>query len=65
MNGEFICYTCKYKGYKCPSPHPLSKDGNHWWSGWPGAYCMGCGMSYPPEICLAENCPCECHEGGE
>ena len=36
----------------CPSPHALSDGVHHWWSGWPGAWCMGCGCDDPQEICV-------------
>lgn len=26
----------------------------HWWSGWPGAFCMKCGAQDPAEIHLAD-----------
>jgi hypothetical protein len=39
----------------CPSPHELSDGRNHWWSGWPGDYCIGCGAEDPHEQCLANN----------
>lgn len=28
--------------------------GQHWWSGWPGAYCTKCGCEDPMEIALAD-----------
>lgn len=47
----------------CPSPLRLHDEavGVHWWSGWPGAYCMKCHASDPHEECLAD-CECQCHE---
>jgi len=31
----------------------------HRWSGWPGAWCLDCGVEDPGEACLASgNCPC-------
>ncbi len=46
----------------CPSDKSLHDEpvGTHWWSGWPGAYCMKCGASDPVEECLAD-CECVCH----
>lgn len=41
-------------GSTCPTPHKLSKNNEHWWSDWPGAYCMGCGCDDPNELCLAD-----------
>ena len=34
---------------------------NHRWSGWPGAYCLYCGIDDPAEYCLA-NHPMECYD---
>ena len=48
---------------ECPSGkslHGEPKD-NHWWSGWPGAYCMKCGDDDLTEICLG-GCKCPCHD---
>jgi len=28
---------------------------DHHWSGWPGAYCVDCGIEDQTEICLAEH----------
>lgn len=44
----------------CPSPLQMFSElvGDHWWSGWPGAYCMKCGAEDPLEICLADGCAC-------
>jgi hypothetical protein len=46
----------------CPSPVSLQGEavGEHWWSGWPGAWCMKCGAPDPHEECLTD-CPCPCH----
>ena len=42
--------------------NPDHTDGSeHKWSGWPGAYCLGCGFADPLEICLA-GCMCKCHD---
>lgn len=32
---------------------------NHWhkWSGWPGAWCLDCGVEDQLEICLGDSCP--------
>lgn len=47
----------------CPVQSVLhdEKVGEHWWSGWPGAFCMKCGSSDPDELCLADECNCKCH----
>ncbi len=48
----------------CPanqSLHGELKD-QHWWSGWPGAHCMKCGDEDKNEVCLADNCKCQCHD---
>lgn len=33
----------------------------HWWSGWPGAYCLKCHAEDKDEVCLANSCRCPCH----
>ncbi len=48
----------------CPankSLHNERKD-EHWWSGWPGAYCMKCGAEDKDEICIGDVCKCSCHD---
>lgn len=47
---------------ECPSGRSLHSEplASHWWSGWPGAYCMKCGDEDKMEICLA-GCLCHCH----
>ena len=37
-------------------------DHDHKWSGWPGAYCLICGIDDPDEICIAGCCECHCHD---
>jgi hypothetical protein len=37
-------------------------DHIHNWSGWPGAYCIICGIDDADELCLADSCKCPCHE---
>lgn len=56
------CPMATRAGEKCSNPHSLSKEGNHWWSGWPGAYCMSCGVSDPREECIGDNA-CEWEAG--
>ncbi len=29
---------------------------NHRWSGWPGAFCLDCGVEDKAELALADNC---------
>jgi len=48
-----ICKVSKYFG---------TFEGNHRWSGWPGAFCLDCGEEDQNEICLAISCKCPCHE---
>lgn len=55
------CAVCQRKNEKCSNPHHLSDGVHHWWSGWPGAFCLGCGADDPNEICLGQGCHCECH----
>lgn len=47
----------------CPAQTTLHSEriGEHWWSGWPGAYCMKCDSEDPDELCLADQCVCVCH----
>jgi len=35
----------------------------HRWSGWPGAWCLDCGIEDPGEACMASNPACVCAEG--
>lgn len=48
----------------CPAQFSLHGEpvGDHWWSGWPGAWCAKCGTDDPAELCLADRCVCPCHE---
>jgi len=48
----------------CPSNTSLygEKVTEHWWSGWPGAFCLKCGAEDKDEICIGGGCPCPCHE---
>ena len=32
----------------------LKAHKGHWWSGWPGAYCMKCGAGHALEVALGE-----------
>lgn len=34
----------------------------HRWSGWPGAWCLDCGIEDPREICLAVSHPLDCED---
>lgn len=34
----------------------------HFWSGWPGAYCLKCSAEDKDEICIAGGCECPCHD---
>lgn len=47
----------------CPANYSLhsEKPNEHWWSGWPGAWCMKCGSEDKVEVCLG-GCECPCHE---
>lgn len=35
----------------------LSDNMNHNWSGWPGAWCLNCGVGDLLELALADDCP--------
>ena len=38
-----------------------ARDGSgHRWSGWPGAYCLYCGMEDIREVCLADGHDLDC-----
>jgi len=47
----------------CPSARSLHGEavGEHWWSGWPGAFCLKCGDQDVNELCLGDACGCPCH----
>lgn len=47
----------------CPAGYSLhsEKPDEHWWSGWPGAWCMKCHDEDKDELCLGD-CLCPCHE---
>ncbi len=47
----------------CPANFSLYDESKnkHWWSGWPGAYCLKCNAEDLFELCLAESCKCCCH----
>jgi len=47
----------------CPANKSLhgEKLTEHWWSGWPGAYCMKCGSEDKDELCIG-GCNCSCHD---
>lgn len=57
MPVEHSLDTCACKHAR---PCPIN-DGEHRWSGWPGAICLNCFDEDPMEICLAD-CKCTCHE---
>ena len=48
----------------CPAKFSLQSEApeDHWWSGWPGAYCLKCGAEDKNEVCIARGCECPCHE---
>jgi len=39
------------------------KIGEHWFSGWPGAYCLKCLEEDKDELCIGTGCECQCHAG--
>ncbi len=43
-------------------PCPSSNDGQHRWSGWPGAYCQDCFDEDSDELCVGNVCACPCHD---
>lgn len=58
-------YTCaQLEKIPCPANKSLHNEGKdeHWWSGWPGAYCMKCGSEDKNEICIGNACVCHCHD---
>lgn len=62
-HSEESCWEGSASYTVCPAPNSLHDErvGQHWWSGWPGAYCMKCGGPDPMEMCLADECACVCH----
>lgn len=50
---------------KAPCTSSISLHGEkpeeHWWSGWPGAYCVKCFVEDKDELCIGSGCDCECH----
>ena len=48
----------------CPTTYSLhgEKPGEHWWSGWPGAYCLKCFEEDKFEVCIGMVCKCPCHD---
>lgn len=36
--------------------------GQHFFSGWPGAYCLKCLEEDKDEICISTVCECPCHD---
>jgi hypothetical protein len=57
--------TCSRKNYQpCPAPNSLRGEpvGEHWWSGFPGAYCLKCGAANVDEECVGSGCECPCHD---
>ena len=48
----------------CPSNFSLHGEpiDKHWFSGWPGAFCLKCKAEDVTELCLGDSCKCQCHE---
>ena len=48
----------------CPTNISLFEEpiDKHWWSGWPGAFCLKCGDEDKVELCLGNSCKCGCHK---
>jgi len=46
----------------CEEGKIKTSDHEHKWSGWPGAYCLICGIDDARELCLGDNCRCPCHD---
>ena len=38
-----------------PTLPEIAEEPGHWWSGWPGAFCMKCGAENAVEIAIADN----------
>ena len=58
------CFVAQYPDWEvCPSEVTLhsEKVGEHWWSGWPGAFCMKCFAGDLSESCMG-GCMCPCHD---
>ena len=56
------CYQLEKR--PCSSPETMfsAGPGEHWWSGWPGAFCMKCHAEDKDELCVGAVCQCPCHE---
>lgn len=63
FNGKHIPTCAILEIRPCPSNKSLhgEKPDEHWFSGWPGAYCMKCGDEDKVEICIGGVCECPCH----
>ena len=50
--------------FVCPSGYKMHGEGKgeHWWSGWPGAFCLKCFAEDLSELCIGGVCECSCHE---
>lgn len=61
---EHIKSCAQLEKRPCPTNRSLHGEnhGEHWWSGWPGAYCMKCGDEDKDEICIGSVCKCPCHD---
>ncbi len=57
------CYVAQYPDWKkCPAGYSkFSEEADeHWWSGWPGAFCLKCFAGDLMESCIG-GCMCVCH----
>lgn len=61
MDHSGECWAGKDPGCLAGTVLHSEHEDEHWWSGWPGAYCMKCGSGDPQELCLADGCRCKCH----
>ena len=59
---EHIPTCAQLRARPCPAHRSMHGESpsEHWWSGWPGAYCVKCGDDDSSEVCMAE-CECPCH----
>lgn len=67
-HGKYVPFSEAVTGHleRCFQPEkmscPVSKTEDHRWSGWPGAFCLDCGVEDKDELCVGNACACLCHQ---
>jgi hypothetical protein len=59
IKGCFITEIIPCPGNKSLHGEPVT---DHWWNGWPGAFCLKCGSEDKVELCIGNICKCPCHD---